>query len=131
MRIADWKLNLGCFVCGAMVLGAMAEGCVTKAKAKADARAAYLAGRQEALARLPQVMGPNVNIIGPVKNAWIPWTEGLTLAKAIVDSGYEGTREPASIIIVRQGQGMRVDPKLLLQGRDVPIEAGEMIKIEP
>src|SRR5262249_27143686 len=57
------------------------NGCVTKAAAKAQAREAFVAGQQQAMARMPQnapTQGPSITVIGPVKNGLIPWTEDLT-----------------------------------------------------
>lgn len=131
MKVANWNRIRAIGVCGLLIGCVALQGCVSKAKAKADAQAAYQAGRRDALAQLPQLLGPVVNLVGPVANAYLPWTPEMTLAKAIVDAGYKGVREPAGIVIVRRGQGIRVDPKKLLAGEDVPLEAGDIVKLEP
>jgi hypothetical protein len=70
-------------------------------------------------------------MIGPVQNPLIAWTEDLTLAEAIVAAGYVGTRDPREIIIVREGQPIRVDPEQLLHGEDVPLQPSDIVEIRP
>jgi hypothetical protein len=104
-------------------------GCTTKSKAKAEARAAFAAGQQQAVMRMQQNQTPSVTVHGAVRNPLIPWTEGLTVTKAIVAAEYFGRKDPAEIIVVRRAQAFRVDPKLLLQGTDPPLEAGDIMEI--
>src|SRR5260221_8335889 len=82
------------FLATVIILVAMTlTGCVTKSKAKADAREAFIAGQQQAMAmaRLQQAQGPTVTVVGQGRNKIIPWTQDLTLAQAIVNAGYFGT----------------------------------------
>ena len=117
-----------------VVIGMVAiglAGCVTKSKAKADARDAFIAGQQQAmtLARMQQSQGPSVTVVGQVRNGIIPWTQDLTLAKAIVNAGYFGASDPHQIVIVHNGQATTIDSKQLLNGEDVPVQAGDVIQI--
>ena len=112
-----------------IALALLLTGCVTKAKADAQARAAFLAGQQQATQRLQQPLGPKVIFVGPVDNPSVPWTPELTLAKAIVSAGYHGP-DPTDIIIVRNGQGTRLDPHKLLNGEDVPLAAGDVVCVK-
>jgi hypothetical protein len=118
-----------------LLLTASVEGCVTKSKARAQAREAFVAGQQEALARMlqaqSQAQGPTVMVNGQVRNRVVPWTEGLTLTKALVAADYYGATNPGQIIIVRNGIGRRYDPKLVLSGADVPLEAGDTVQLLP
>jgi protein involved in polysaccharide export with SLBB domain len=115
---------------GLLLLLALAlTGCVSKATADAQARAAFLAGQQQALAHLQQTQGPSITISGQVKNSTVPWNQDLTLAKAIVAAGYFGP-DPTEIVIVRSGQETRVDPKQLLNNEDVPLDSGDLIRIQ-
>ena len=111
-----------------LVLAASPSGCTTKSKAKAAARAAYSTGQQQATERILQSRN-SVTIMGPVRNPLVPWTQDLTLAKALVASDYYGKANPREIVIVRSGQPMPVDPKQLLAGEDVPLEAGDVVHI--
>lgn len=104
-------------------------GCVTKARAREQAREAYLAGRREA--QRMQLASPTVTVTGPVRNGSVPWTAELTLAKAIIAAGYLGHAEPTGIVIVRNGEETRIDPARLLAGEDFPLDAGDVVKLEP
>jgi len=107
-----------------------ATGCVTKAAAQAQARAAYLAGQQEATSRLQQSQagGGNVRINGQVHIPLLPWVNGLTLMRAIVTAEYTGT-EPSQIIVVRNGVANRIDVKKLLGGEDIPLQPGDIVQL--
>ena len=80
--------------------------------------------------RAPQPTGNIVTVVGPVKTPSLPWTEGLTLAKAIVNAGYQSLTDPRQIMIVRNGQAVPVDPKSLLAGQDVPLLPGDMVVLQ-
>ena len=110
------------------VLAVAITGCTTKSTAKAQARAAYVAGQQQALERVLQSRN-SVTIIGQVRNPLVPWTEDLTLAKALIAADYYAKGDPRHIVIVRKGQASKVDPKQLLAGEDVPLEAGDVVNI--
>jgi len=121
-------LGLGMALVGA--LAATVTGCVSKAKAQAQARAAYIAGQQEAMTRMQQAQGggATVRINGKVQIPILPWTIGLTLMKALVTAEYGGV-EPAQILILRNGLASRVDVKKLLAGEDVPLQPGDVVQI--
>jgi hypothetical protein len=112
-----------------LVLALALSGCVTKSNAKAQARAAFIAGQQQALSQQVQRQTPTVLIRGEVKNQVIPWTEGLTLVNAILAAEYQGTRDPRQIVITRRGEAVRIDPRLLLRGEDMPLEASDIVDI--
>jgi len=118
---------------GLFLLEVSLSGCITKAKADAQARAAFVAGEQQAMRNMEQLKthGQTVTVIGEVKNPRIPWTSELTLAKAVVAAEYFGTKDPSEIVIVRQGKAMRYDPKKLLAGEDVPLEPQDLIQLNP
>ena len=83
------------------------------------------------MAGILQNQGPNVTVIGPVRNSNIPWEEDLTVAKAIVAADYVSAFDPHQIILVRNGRGTRIDPKQLLKGKDFPLQPGDVIQITP
>jgi protein involved in polysaccharide export with SLBB domain len=107
----------------------VSAGCVTKSKAKADAQSAFLAGQQQAMIRMAQPHPAVVTFIGPVRNPTVPWSQDLTLVKAIVEAGYNAPSDPKQIMIVRNGQAIPVDPQKLLNGEDVPLVAGDLVQI--
>ena len=103
-------------------------GCVTKSQARAQAQAAYLAGQQDALAKMAG-QGQGIVIVGPVEHPNVPWVEGLTLSQAIATANYIGRHNPKTIIITRQGEQAGINPKDLLNGHVVPLEPGDTITI--
>src|SRR4051794_31368123 len=105
-------------------------GCTSQAKAKEQAKAAYLAGQQEGMFRMQQARTPTVTIIGHVRNPMVTWTPDMTLAKAILAAGYLDSHDPTQILIVRNGQAVPVEPKQLLSGEDVPLQSGDMIQLK-
>jgi hypothetical protein len=110
------------------------SGCVSKSKANAQARAAYIAGQQQAMARMQQAQaggGPCVTVNGEVRNRVVPWTQGMTLAQVLVAAEYTGTTDPGQIIIVHQGVANRVDPAKLLNGVDIPLQPGDIVQLMP
>ena len=115
------------YLCGVTLLPAFA-GCVSKAEADQRVRAAYLAGQQQAIAQL-QIRGAIVTVSGEVRNNIVPWTPGLTLAQALLTAEYLGPSDPAEIIIRRGEELIRVDPKGLLGGEDVPLQARDIIEL--
>lgn len=103
-------------------------GCVTKSQARAQAQAAYLAGQNDALAKMAG-LGQGIVIIGPVEHSNVPWVEGLTLSQAIATANYTSRRNPKAITITRQGEEASVNPRALLNGHVVPLEPGDTITI--
>jgi len=104
-------------------------GCVSKSTAEARARAAFLAGQRQAMANIQQ-RGPVVIVSGQVRTPFVPWTQGMTLARAIVTAEYYGP-DPRVIVIVRNGEELPVTPAQLLGGEDVPLQSGDIVKIDP
>jgi hypothetical protein len=112
------------------VAAATLAGCTTRAKAKADAREAFLAGQQQAMLRMQQqAQSSSISILGRVKNPLIPWTEELTVAKALVAAEYLGKGDPREIILVRSGRATTIDPQRLLNGEDIPLHPGDLIQL--
>ena len=122
-------------MCGLSVLAGAFAGCVSKSKANAQARRAYIAGQQETMVRMQQMQtqgqGPSVTVNGEVRNHVVPWTEGMTLAKALVAADYFGATDPAQIIIVHNGVATRVEPRQLLSGTDIPLQPGDVVHLMP
>lgn len=111
-------------------MGFLAGGCVSKSKAQARAREAFLAGQQQALERMQaQASGPTVTFIGEVKNRLIPWTADLTLARALIAADYYGAIDPRSIVVIRNGQQTAYDVKKILQGDDILLEPRDIIEV--
>ncbi len=107
----------------------LCAGCVSKSKAQAQVRLAYLAGQRDAFAQMQQQQAdPDIKFTGPVNNRAVKWYQGLTLAKAILAAGYNSSIDPQFIIIRRTGQEIQLDPKRLLNGDDIPLQAGDTVE---
>jgi hypothetical protein len=119
--------------CLALLLCSALAGCVTKAQAEAQARAAYLQGQREAIIRLQQaqVPGPSVRINGPVRNPVVPWTPRLTLSQAILAADYQGPGDPLEIFVMHNGMASRVNVRQFLSGQDVPLQPGDVVQLGP
>ena len=112
-----------------ILLGVLLTGCTSKRSVQRDEQNAYLAGQNAILKKEAETNG--VTVLGPVKNTHVPWVVGLTLAQAIATAEYQDSRDPKEIVITRNGEAATVDPKVLLQGTDVPLEVGDVIELRP
>lgn len=66
------------------------------------------------------------NVLYPV----LPWTEELTVTRAIVQAEYVGQRPPYTISIMRQGERLFVDPARLMLGIIDPwLDAGDILEL--
>lgn len=118
----------------------IATSCISKKDAAAQARMAYLAGQRDAIAQLNQRPGANqtptnnlpsnITFIGPVANPVIPWTQGLTLAKAILAAVYNSQIDPVALTIHRNHEEVQVDPARLLSGTDFPLQPGDVVQFQ-
>jgi hypothetical protein len=122
-------------LCGLLLVAAAVGGCVSKSKADARMRAAFMAGQQQAVARMQQAQtqgqGPCVTVNGEVRNRVVPWTEGLTLARAVLAADYYGAKDPDQLIIVHNGIATQLEPKQLLSGGDIPLQPGDIVQLVP
>jgi hypothetical protein len=115
-------------LCVSLFLVVALAGCVSKTKAKLNAQQAYIAGQQSAMMTMQQNK-TSVQVRGNVKNTVVPWSEGLTVAKAIFVAEYQGAHDPNSIILVRNGAATEFKASDILQGQDEPVEPGDLIEI--
>lgn len=115
----------------ALLMAALAAGCTTRSQARSQAQEAFLAGQNAALRQQLQDQTPGVTVNGPVQNPRVPWVEGLTLAQAIATADYLDSHPPKTITITRNGESASLDPKVLLNGTDIPLEQGDVIEIQP
>ncbi|HWD18922.1 MAG TPA: hypothetical protein VHB20_06555 [Verrucomicrobiae bacterium] len=109
-------------------------GCESRRAARERAREAYVAGQQQAMAqqRLYQSQRPSVTVEGQVQQHLVPWTEGLTLARAIVAATYTGFMNPSSVRVLRNGQVVQNIPGVdLLRGQDMPLQPGDVVQLNP
>ncbi len=107
------------------------SGCTTTSKARREAQAAFEAGQRQAQEARQTQQGPVVYFRGPVRKSVVPWTEDLTLAKALLQAEYTGLWDPHLITLTRQGETFRIDPKRLLNGQDdVPLKPDDLVEVQ-
>ena len=107
-------------------------GCTTRATARREAeKKAFIATQQSAMPPPEnQQQQPAVWFRGDVRNQRVPWTEGLTLAQAIIAAQYTWTWDPHTITVTRQGEVYAVNPKNLLRGQEDPLlEPGDVVEV--
>lgn len=114
-----------------LLMTLVASGCTSRSKATAQATAAFAAGQQRALAQMSEAQRTNIRVLGNVRHPEIPWADGLTLAQAIVAAECYERRDPREVVLIRRGERIPIDPKILLRGDDVPLEPGDTIEIHP
>lgn len=117
----------------AFLLVALAmTGCTTKSNARLREQNAYLAGQNAMLLKHQadsDAESPGVTIVGPVQYPKVPWVAGLTLAQALATANYVGADQPKQIVITRNGESATMDASVLLNGTDIPLEAGDVIEL--
>ena len=135
------RMNVSSLLCLILLLALALTGCASKKKQQAEIRKAYAAGQQsvrqaqQAQQQLPpqalqQTTDPTVRVLGAVKNPILVWSDGLTLARALVESEYEKSTAPKAITIYRNNQPFTIDPQRVLQGDDYPLVPGDIIYIQ-
>jgi len=113
-----------------LLFAVVLSGCTTKATARREAeRKAFIATQQSAMP--PQ---ENQQLIvwfhGDVRNPRIPWTEGLTLAQALLAAQYTFNWDPHIITVTRQGEVHPVNPRRLMRGQEDPLlEPGDVVEV--
>jgi hypothetical protein len=123
----------------AIFLGA--SGCAShKNKNDEQFRRAYAAGAAAAQMQMqqsqtqqpmiPPAGDPQIRVLGSVKNPVLIWSEGLTLARALVLADYQRNSPPSAITIYRNNQPLQIDPQAVLAGADFPLYPGDLIYIQ-
>lgn len=121
------------FICW-LLLTTLATGCVSKTKARNEARAeaqrAYLAGQNDALKQQMAQQQAAVTVNGAVQNSRVPWVVGMTVTQAIATANYLGVNAPQQIILTRAGEDGVIDPQTLVNGVQIPVEPGDVITLK-
>lgn len=106
-------------------------GCASRQDQKAEIAAAHQAGQEAAFDLLQQSGIGVVRMEGPFQRRVILWQDGMTLARALVQAGYQPAEAPARILL-RQGREVDwVDSARLLAGEEVPLQPGAVVHVEP
>ena len=114
-----------------MLLGvALVAGCTSKSKARANAQSAFRAG--QAVATMAADAKHNgISFTGPVLNPIVPWTEGLTLAQAIVAARWSGLKDPRLVIVTRAGERVELTPNESVAAAELTMEPGDAVELVP
>lgn len=116
------------FVLQILLVAWLVAGCTTKSKSRTHARAAFLAGQRSGVMQsMPQY--PSVIVRGEVRHPIVPWSEGLSLAQAIVLAEYHGEGDPVVVIVTRNGEATHLDARQLLQGNDYLLQSGDVVEL--
>jgi len=130
--VATWRTVASPLVqCSMLLLLALAlSGCVSKSNANAAARKAYMEGQQRAIAMQEEAQQPAVWFRGPVRNPRVPWSEDLTLTRALLAAEYLDHLSPRRISVIRQGKTYSIDVRRMLRGQeDPPMEPGDIVEV--
>jgi hypothetical protein len=112
-----------------LLLGFLLAGCASKPKVHQQGGGAFNPGEQKALLE-QQMQEQAVWFRGDVRNQRVAWTEGLTLAQAIVAAQYTWSWDPRLITITRAGEVYSVNPRRLIRGQDNPLlEPGDIVEV--
>jgi len=105
-------------------------GCASQLEVHRQVVDAYRIGRQEeAAAAAAKAQAPCVSVRGNVKNPVIPWTEEMTLARAILDADDQSLTSPRKFFLTRGNRTIEITARQLLNGYDIPLEAGDIVSI--
>jgi hypothetical protein len=108
-------------------------GCVSKSEANRRAHEAYLRGQRDAAAaaRQPsQTSQPTVTVRGNVRRPNVPWTEELTVSRALVEAQWIGRLNPTQILVRRGSQIFSISVRQLLNGlQDLYLEPGDVVEV--
>ena len=114
-----------------MLLAAMlVAGCTTKSKARANSQAAFRAGQAQATIAA-EAKQNGISFTGQVLNPIVPWTEGLTLAQAIVAARWSGLKDPRLVIVTRAGERVELTPNESVAAAQLPLEPGDSVELVP
>jgi hypothetical protein len=107
--------------------------CVSKSEANRRAESAYLRGQRDAARagqeRL-QSAAPSVTVRGNVRRPSVPWSEELTVSRALATAEWVGRLNPTQIIVRRGAQTYSISVRQLLSGlQDLFLEPGDVIEV--
>ncbi len=115
-----------------LLFALFAGGCSSEEKKRKE-RLAFFAGQRATALEFyqkQQQQAASVTVIGEVRQQTIPWTEGLTLAQALLQAQYFGRREPRQIIFSRRGETVVLQPQHLHHGGgDELMEPGDVVEL--
>lgn len=121
-RVLYWRVHRAPLI---LLLAALLCGCKTKQQRGATPPPVYMPHG----AQMQQQQQLAVFVRGDVRNPVVPWSEDLTLARAILAAEYVGRFDPHSINLIRGSRSRRFSTAMLLAGADTDLEPGDIIEI--
>ena len=106
-------------------------GCASRQSHQAEVATAHQAGVEAAFEMLHQSGIAVVRMEGPFLRPVILWHDGLTLAQALIEAGYQPPAAPTSIFLQLGREIETVDSSRLLAGEDLAIAPGSVIHARP
>jgi hypothetical protein len=118
------RLWMKCLLAAVILCG----GCANEEVIRAREQAAFEAGRAQALA---QQQKPTVTVIGNVAHPQIEWTEGLTLARALIAAEWRGRNDPRTIVVRRPNATFNIVTADLFRDQDEGpvLQSGDVIEL--
>lgn len=113
-----------------LCLAALTPGCTTRSKARAETAQAFRAGQQRG-AMEAEARRNNIAFTGPVLNPIVPWTDGITLAQAILAAHWSAQGSPRLIVFTRGTDRLEIPTADLLNGMDFPLAPGDAVELLP
>jgi len=114
-----------------LMLLALACGCASRQSQQAQVAAAHQAGLDAAFDLMEQSGIAVIRMDGPFLRPVILWRDGLTLAQALVEAGYQPAVAPARILLQHGPVVEPVESARLLAGEDVPLRPGTIVRALP
>src|SRR5262249_32451957 len=109
----------------------LVTGCVSKARTRIEVQKAFRAGEVKGQA-LAEAKRSGISFPGPVLVPIVPWTEGLTLAQAIVAAHWTAIQDPRLIIVVNSaGERLELTPYEAQTAAEMPMQPGDEIELVP
>ena len=128
---AGWTGSGLWLACCVLLLAGVGCASKQKAKEKAAAQKAYIAGQEQAWRQYQQVNPNSVRFNGPVANPILAWRPGMTLIEAIVEAGYGQPGNPGVIVVLRGAEQQRFTAEQLLNGENIELLPGDQIFLRP
>ena len=113
-----------------LMASVLVAGCTSKSKSRANAQKAFRAGQAQAT-MAAEARQKNISFTGPVLNPIVTWTEGLTLAEAIVAARWSGLADPRLVIFTRAGERVELTPNESVAAAQLPLEPGDAVELVP
>jgi hypothetical protein len=114
-----------------MTIAVSLTGCASRPGQATKAQQQFAAGQESILNLLQQSGIAVVRVVGPFQRPMLAWKPGMTLAQVILEAGYLEARQPGQIFIERGGTVLPIELAELLDGKDVPVESGDVIHVRP